>query len=466
VSANATACQGATIASYSWTNNSSTASSFSTSAANTYCVTVTQSGNGCTASSCTTLAVDTVRPTCSITAPTSAIGCNVAGLTITASVSNSQAGITYAWSLISGTGYVITSGNTATLTYTSGTGVAVFELLVTNPNGCSSTCQVTVDAQCDRFCTYTQGFYGNGNGRACSGQRSLAFVTSLLANPLTIGAGVNSITFTAADASCLQGRMPSGGPATVINGTATCQNPSPAITLFNGKFRNILLGQTITLGLNMRIGTGMLGSVQITGTYLVSYPSTGVGCGNTGTQNGSASYYAIPSVVISYLNANGGATIANLYALANAALGQAYTPAAGTPSLSQINQAVDAFNRGFDGCRIFGGFTNTLPATSRAIEVTEEADMLEANGVVMKAYPNPFNTKTTIEFMFNDYTSNVSVDVYNLAGEKVASLFNGNVSAGARNTVEFDGSLLPEGIYIYRIYTADQMYHNKMIMMK
>ena len=68
--------------------------------------------------------------------------------------------------------------------------------------------------------------------------------------------------------------------------------------------------------------------------------------------------------------------------------------------------------------------------------------------------------------MFNDYTTNVTVDIYNLAGAKISTLFNGNVSAGARNTVEFDGGNLADGIYIYRIYTDDKMYYDKMIMIK
>jgi len=92
--------------------------------------------------------------------------------------------------------------------------------------------------------------------------------------------------------------------------------------------------------------------------------------------------------------------------------------------------------------------------------------MLEALGLVAKAYPNPFESKTTIEFQFADFTSSVKVEVFSLNGDRVAILFDGSVEGGLVNKVEFDAASLTEGIYIYRISTDEKTYYDKLILMK
>jgi len=541
VSANATACAGKSIASYSWTGGASTAS-FSTSAAGSYTVTVTQSGNGCTASASTTLGVNNtnpsvscspasvitctntsttmtaaatasgsnsivgyswtpggattasitvtnsttytvtvtqsngctassscsatvnqVTPNCSITGPVT-VACGTTGNNISASVTNAQAGATYVWSVVSGSGYIITSGNTATLTFTAGAGPAQFQLVVTNPNGCVSSCTVNVDASCGRFCTYTQGAYGNAGGVHCNGMTTPAFITSLLtSSPLVIGSGINKITFTTADVNCLISRLPGGGISSPLNGTATCQNPV-GIAIRNGRFSNVLLAQTITLGLNLRINSGALAVQRITGRYLTTASSTGSGCGSTGTAiPGTNQTFAIPQSVISYLGANN--TIGDLFTLANRALGRAYVPTTGTPTLSEINQAVDAINRGFDGCRMLVGFSNLAPSGVRMQDESANSfsDALEAERIVAKVFPNPTSEFCTIEFAVADYTSAVTVDVYSMNGEKVAELFRGDVNGGEIKRVHFDATKLATGIYVYRITAADYITYDKLI---
>ena len=61
-------------------------------------------------------------------------------------------------------------------------------------------------------------------------------------------------------------------------------------------------------------------------------------------------------------------------------------------------------------------------------------------------YPNPFNPSTTISIGL-PVQSNVTLDVYNIVGERVASLYNGALAAGNYNYT-FDASNLPSGIYI------------------
>ena len=170
--------------------------------------------------------------------------------------------------------------------------------------------------------------------------------------------------------------------------------------------------------------------------------------------------------MISYLGANN--TIGDLFSLANRALGRTYVPTTGTPSLSEINQAVDAINRGFDGCRMLGGFSNSLPASVRMTDETSNnlSDALEADRIVAKAFPNPMSESCTIEFAVADYTSAVTVEVYSMNGEKVAELFRGDVNGGEIKHVQFDASLLSSGIYVYRITAADHVRYDKLIINK
>ncbi|MFM7727978.1 MAG: hypothetical protein ACKO7B_14855, partial [Flavobacteriales bacterium] len=206
--------------SYLWSNGS-TADSLVVVEGGNYCVTITQSGNGCTASSCSNVPVDTIRPACSIPG-TYTVACGSSGNSITANVT-AQPGATFNWSILSGSGFSITSGNTATLVYTAGAGAATFLLEVLNPNGCSSQCTVDVTALCDRFCTYTMGYYGNFTGTACNGLRADIFMTNLIgANPIVIG-GLNTaqnrlrqLTILASDVPCLISKMPSSGPSLVV----------------------------------------------------------------------------------------------------------------------------------------------------------------------------------------------------------------------------------------------------------
>jgi len=64
-------------------------------------------------------------------------------------------------------------------------------------------------------------------------------------------------------------------------------------------------------------------------------------------------------------------------------------------------------------------------------------------------YPNPFNPSTMISFRLA-VDSKVSMTVFNVLGQEVASLLNGNLVAGSHQ-VNFDASSLNSGVYMYRI---------------
>lgn len=79
-------------------------------------------------------------------------------------------------------------------------------------------------------------------------------------------------------------------------------------------------------------------------------------------------------------------------------------------------------------------------------------------------YPNPFNPTTTIRYSLPN-SRLVSIDVYNLVGQRVETLVNEKKSAGSHKVV-WDGKDSPSGIYFYRIQAGDFSQTKKMALMK
>lgn len=84
-------------------------------------------------------------------------------------------------------------------------------------------------------------------------------------------------------------------------------------------------------------------------------------------------------------------------------------------------------------------------------------------------YPNPFNPSTQIAFALPK-AALVKLNVYNIAGEKVASIFDGSLPAGkhqlswdGKNT---DGQTIPSGVYIYRLNAGPVTLTGKMILLR
>ena len=83
-------------------------------------------------------------------------------------------------------------------------------------------------------------------------------------------------------------------------------------------------------------------------------------------------------------------------------------------------------------------------------------------------YPNPFNPVTTIEFDVPAKVK-VSIKVYNILGQEVATLVNKVLDAGAYKT-KFSAynynSTLASGVYFYRIVAGKYISTKKMVILK
>ncbi len=79
-------------------------------------------------------------------------------------------------------------------------------------------------------------------------------------------------------------------------------------------------------------------------------------------------------------------------------------------------------------------------------------------------YPNPFNPSTTITYSL-DRKGEVSLKVFNLLGQEVATLVNGTFGPGAR-AVQFNATNLSSGIYFYRLQANGQVLTRTMVLTK
>ncbi|MBN2708095.1 MAG: endo-1,4-beta-xylanase, partial [Calditrichaceae bacterium] len=79
-------------------------------------------------------------------------------------------------------------------------------------------------------------------------------------------------------------------------------------------------------------------------------------------------------------------------------------------------------------------------------------------------YPNPFNPSTTIEYSIpkNGF---ISLKVYNLLGQAVRTIYEGNQKAGG-HIVKFNGSGLASGVYLYQLKTDGFVETKKFILLK
>jgi hypothetical protein len=122
-----------------------------------------------------------------------------------------------------------------------------------------------------------------------------------------------------------------------------------------------------------------------------------------------------------------------------------YVPGTGAPS-GQLD---------FDELRL---------ATRTSASVPGNEGGLPAVFALYQNYPNPFNPATLIRYDIAA-RSLVTVRVYNIIGENVAELVNEVQSPGSYQVV-FDGSLLPSGVYFYRLSADNIVVTRKMILVK
>ncbi len=79
-------------------------------------------------------------------------------------------------------------------------------------------------------------------------------------------------------------------------------------------------------------------------------------------------------------------------------------------------------------------------------------------------YPNPFNPNTTIEWSV-PATARVKLSIYNMIGQEVATLADGNMEPGQYRAT-WDATGLPTGVYLYRLQVGSTILSRKLVYLR
>ena len=88
---------------------------------------------------------------------------------------------------------------------------------------------------------------------------------------------------------------------------------------------------------------------------------------------------------------------------------------------------------------------------------------------LVSAFPNPFNPRTSFRVELNAETA-VNIDIYDIRGQRVRHLFNGNLAAG-NHALEWDGHddrgrTLPSGVYHSIVVAGRHVQRAKVVLLK
>ncbi|MBK9338335.1 MAG: T9SS type A sorting domain-containing protein [Lewinellaceae bacterium] len=119
-----------------------------------------------------------------------------------------------------------------------------FHFIVSDVCGNTTSCSVSFTGAC--ICSYTQGFWGNSNGKANGLTTSQILDTLMQQGPILVGDGTNC-GFGISTRQCVLNILPAGGPSNPLakNYVLNC----------NTTIKNTLVGQLIALQLNLRYNT-------------------------------------------------------------------------------------------------------------------------------------------------------------------------------------------------------------------
>ncbi|MBN1294530.1 MAG: T9SS type A sorting domain-containing protein, partial [Candidatus Latescibacteria bacterium] len=104
---------------------------------------------------------------------------------------------------------------------------------------------------------------------------------------------------------------------------------------------------------------------------------------------------------------------------------------------------------------------NETIQTEPEIEPDNDTETVEQFVIIS---PNPANPVTTISYSINE-ASHVKLEVFNVSGQKVTTLVDGYMTAGAHSAT-FDGTNLSSGVYLYNFESKGFRKNGKLLIVR
>jgi len=263
-----------------------------------------------------------------------------------------------------------------------------------------------------------------------------------------------------------------GAPACLDLFQSTKPIEKPQKSLPPGKLSNVLVAEALALAFNIGIGDPAIHKTETDGfgdMVYVNQPGdpAGLPSGTTLKQIDTKM-----DSIMSCQATSWGGSYAEWYAVLHR-INAAFSGTFDTTSFGSTFGSKTAGATIASGVRAIAeaGFlyrTNVAaaPATLRPLDLNKLESAPKAFQLSQN-YPNPFNPTTTIEFSLPE-DALVSIRVYNLLGQEVATLADHEQFDEGANEVSFDASRLSSGVYYYRMIANDGQFQQvkKMLLMK
>jgi hypothetical protein len=108
--------------------------------------------------------------------------------------------------------------------------------------------------------------------------------------------------------------------------------------------------------------------------------------------------------------------------------------------------------------------TDEMPPSPPVLTGEEKIPVAPLTFSLKQNYPNPFNPSTTISYQLPT-RSHVTLRVFDLLGREVAMLVNRTEESGVKS-VTFDASMLPSGLYYYRLQAGNYIETKKLLLLR
>lgn len=98
------------------------------------------------------------------------------------------------------------------------------------------------------------------------------------------------------------------------------------------------------------------------------------------------------------------------------------------------------------------------------VGIVEQEPQVPNQFTLLQNYPNPFNASTIIRYSL-PVKSDVQLDIYNILGQRVTTLFEGIQQAG-EHRITWNATNLPSGVYFARLNSIEYSETIKMVLLK
>ncbi len=119
-----------------------------------------------------------------------------------------------------------------------------------------------------------------------------------------------------------------------------------------------------------------------------------------------------------------------------------------------------------DSCSAVVKYIASVRSASVSVLTNQTTASIKEQAILINAYPNPFSHSAVIEFRAPQNQSRAVIDIINVAGRRVTTIFDQEITEGTWYQARLDGHELAEGVYFYKISIGNQIINNRLVLIR